>query len=328
MKIAQQLQQLIERYLLLWLVLLCLLAYFESSFPIQPFTAAKSYLKLLIVITMFAVGWMLPSDEIKQVIARWPTVLGGTAIQYAVMPCLAYLMAWHFQLNGGLKIGMVMVGCVPGAMASNVLTLMARGNSGYSVSLTTMATLLSPIVVPVAMAMALQQEVSSSKFLQAAIELSWMVVAPVSIGHCFAKWLPQCQAVATTVGSIVANLTILWIVAFVVAVNRSRLASLQVSLLAALLLLNLLGYLAGNLGGACMRLPTGMRRALTLEVGMQNAGLGTTLVTSLFPDDPTVAIPPAIYTFGCMLTGTILARIWSAGPQPDTEPTCQTIAPR
>jgi BASS family bile acid:Na+ symporter len=309
MKIAKQI---IERYLLFWLFLLCILAFYESSLPFQPFRGAKSYLKLMFAITMFAVGWMLPRNELQQVLSRWPSVLGGTAIQYAVMPCLAYLMATIFHLEGGLKIGMVMVGCVPGAMASNVLTLTARGNASYSVSLTTTATLVSPLVVPLVMALTLQQEVASDKLFDAASELSWMVALPVSVGHLLSRWIPQSQEIATIIGSIIANLTILWIVAYVVAANRGQLVHLHYTLLLALLGINLCGYLAGNLGGTMMRLPTGMRRALTLEVGMQNAGLGTTLVTSLFPDDPSVAIPPALYTFGCMLTGTILARYWSA----------------
>lgn len=96
-----------------------------------------------------------------------------------------------------------------------------------------------------------------------------------------------------------------------VAANRERLGNVQATLLGVLLLLNVLGYCAGFMGGSVMRLPEGMRRAITLEVGMQNAGLGTVLVASLFPDDPTVLLPPALYTFGCMLTGTLLARFWN-----------------
>lgn len=314
-------QRIMERYLIVWLLLLCVLAYLESSLPIPFFSGAKPALPWMIVVTMFAVGWMLPNDELRQVAARWPTVFGGTGIQYVVMPCLAYLAAQLFGLQDGLKIGMIMVGCVPGAMASNVLTLMARGNTSYSVSLTTTATLLSPIVVPLAMAVALRQEVGAEKFIGAATQLSWMVVLPVVAGHVLSRCFPSTQATATLWGSLVANLTILWIVAYVVAANREQLGNLQGSLFLALVGLNLLGYLAGNLGGMAMQLPIPMRRALTLEVGMQNAGLGTTLVTGLFPDDPSVAIPPAIYTFGCMLTGTLLAGYWNSQPSLPTDKT-------
>ena len=79
----------------------------------------------------------------------------------------------------------------------------------------------------------------------------------------------------------------------------------------ALLAVNLGGYLAGYFGGVTLGLPESMRRALTLEIGMQNAGLGTTLAMRLFPDEPGAALPAAIYTFGCMCTGTILARLWA-----------------
>ena len=82
-------------------------------------------------------------------------------------------------------------------------------------------------------------------------------------------------------------------------------------MLLTLLALNVLGYAAGYAGGGAMRLDGAMRRALTLEVGMQNAGLGTVLVLDLFKDDAAAAIPTALYTFGCMLTGTILAQWWS-----------------
>src|SRR5690606_24443291 len=96
-----------------------------------------------------------------------------------------------------------------------------------------------------------------------------------------------------------------------VGLNRDKLGSATPQLLLALLLINLLGFAAGWFGGSAMRLPIAMRRALTLEVGMQNAGLGTGLVLTVFPEHPAAAIPTAAYTFGCMATGTVLAQVWS-----------------
>ena len=75
--------------------------------------------------------------------------------------------------------------------------------------------------------------------------------------------------------------------------------------------MNIGGYLAGYTGGVAMKLPEPMRRALTLEVGMQNAGLGAVLAAQLFAAREAIAIAPAMYTFGCMLTGTLLAGIWT-----------------
>lgn len=306
-------KEVIEKYLLFWLLLLSGLAFFaDKILPVDIFARSGNVLPWLIVVTMFAIGWMLPTDEVRQVAIRWPSVLVGTAIQFTTMPLLAYLLAKQFQLTDGLFIGAMMVGCVPGAMASNVLTLMARGNTGYSVSLTTTATLVSPIVVPLALWLTLGDTVDPSTFTNSAIKLTWMVVIPVVLGYGLSLRWPDWKAGGTNVGSIIANFTILWIIAFVVARNRDHLETLSVSLLVMLLLLNLLGYASGYWGGKLCGLPVSMRRALTLEVGMQNAGLGTTLVKVLFPDDDAVLVPPALYTFGCMLTGTILARFWSS----------------
>jgi BASS family bile acid:Na+ symporter len=280
-----------------------------ASGPVDPFLASKDWLGQLIAVTMLAIGSLLPQDEIRQVLRRWPTVLGGTAIQFASMPLLAYGTGRLLGLEEPWMIGIIMVGCVPGAMASNVLTLVARGNVSYSVSLTTSATLLSPLVVPWALWFFLRQHVDFPT-LQVARDLGWMVVAPVVAGHLLARIWKFWAKAARRVGVILANLSILWIIAVVVAANRESLTQLTATLVVALAAVNLGGYLAGFFGSAALRLSRPMRRALTLEVGMQNAGLGTVLAMRLFADDR-IALPAALYTFGCMFTGTILARIWA-----------------
>ena len=311
-RLLATLRTVLERLLLVWLVLLCAVAYCwpPSSGVGDPFLASKGWLGLLIAVTMFAIGSLLPRDEIEQVLRRWPTVLAGTAIQYGSMPLLAYGLGRLFGLDGPWMIGIIMVGCVPGAMASNVLTLVARGNVSYSVSLTTSATVLSPLVVPWALWLFLRQRVEFPT-LKVALDLVWMVVLPVVAGHLASRAWPAWEAAAKRAAAIIANLTILWIIAVVVAANRENFSSLNASLLSALLAVNLGGYLAGFFGGSALRLAGPMRRALTLEIGMQNAGLGTALAMRLFADDPATALPAAIYTFGCMFTGTILARAWA-----------------
>ena len=315
----------IERPLLGWLTLISAVAYYWPDWtgrvfgrPLpDPFAGSKPGLDALFAMTMFAIGALLPRDEVRQVARRWPTVLAGTAIQYTSMPLLAYCLGRLFGLEGSWMIGIVMVGCVPGAMASNVLTLVARGNVSYSVSLTTSATLLSPAVVPAALWAALSGLVEYSteevarKVLATALWLSLIVVLPVVLGHVLSRSFAWCSAWARRLGAIIANLTILWIIAVVVALNRDKLSQLDAVLPVALVALNLAGYLAGFLGGSLLRLTGPMRRALTLEIGMQNAGLGTLLALGLFQDDPAAALPAALYTFGCMFTGTILARIWA-----------------
>ena len=111
------LQTQLERWLLVWLTLLGLVAYFWPRLfaPVpDPFLSTSGELKYLFAVTMLAIGSILPRDEIEQVVRRWPTVLGGTLIQYLSMPLLAYLVGRWFGFEGALMIGVVMVGCVPG----------------------------------------------------------------------------------------------------------------------------------------------------------------------------------------------------------------------
>jgi BASS family bile acid:Na+ symporter len=305
----------IPRTLLFWLIVISALAFWwpsgsaGSSYWFDPFLASKPGLNWLFALTMLAIGSLLPPDEVRQLARRWPAVLAGTAVQYTAMPLLAWLVSGWFGLEGPVRIGVLIAGCVPGAMASNVLTLMARGNVSYSVSLTTSATLLSPLAVPLALRLAIGSSHDSFPALELIWQLCWMVVLPVLVGYSLARLWHSWAGWAQRLGPMIANLAILWIIAVTVAANRETLLAMRSAFLVALLSLNLGGYLAGYLAGEAMRLPPPMVRALTLEIGMQNAGLGAVLAMRLF--GPQAAVAPACYSFGCMLTGTILAAVWA-----------------
>lgn len=311
------------KYLVIWLIVSSAAAWIwpVSGLQYDPFLASRPWLSLVIAVTMFSIGCLLPAEEVRRVIRRWPTVFGGTAVQYTSMPALAWLVGRIFHLPPDAMLGVIMVGCVPGAMASNVLTLAARGNVSYSVSLTTSATLLSPLIVPLAMTLTLGASLHdvARQFhpSQVAGNLLLTVVVPVVTGHVLVRFSSLAQRVSKKIAANVANLAILWIIAVVVGLNRDRLSHATLSVVAALLTLNLLGYIAGFLGARPLGLTAAMRRALTLEVGMQNAGLGTVLTLQLFPGHEAAAIPPALYTFGCMVTGTLLAQAWRNRPIPN-----------
>jgi len=319
----------LQRHLVLWLLASSTAAFYWPAFEqalgvsddpllsIGSDGALKPRLPLggIVAVTMFAIGSLLPRDEVTQVAKRWPVVIGGTTTQYLAMPALAFGLATLFDLPEELRIGMILVGCVPGAMASNVLTLAARGNVSYSVSLTTMATILSPIVVPFALWVALSQTTQVDP-QAVSLKLLREVVGPVVAGHLLARSWQAFSQLMNVVGGTIANVAILWIIATVVALNRDRLAETPPSVLIALLGLNIGGYAAGYAGARLLNLNTGMRRALILEVGMQNAGVGTALAVSMFPQQPAATSPTAAYTFGCMLTGSLLAAAFARSSAP------------
>ena len=308
----------LQRFLLLWLLISSLVALYWPAFEVRfdPFLAAGNYgIRWLLVAIMFCVGLLLPVDEVNALRQRWPAVIGGTAIQYTCMPLVAWIMVLIFQPDPETAAGIMIVGCVPGAMASNVLTLAAHGNVSYSVSLTTSATLLSPLVVPVMLGWAVSDDISYDGG-EAVKLLVLRVVLPVIGGHLVRRLFPLSQRQLEAAG-VIANLAILAVIAIAVAGKRADLASVTPPLLGLLAGINLTGYLAGYLGGFPLSLPEQMRRALTLEVGMQNAGAGTALAIELFGESSPAVTPCIVYTFGCMLTGTILATFWNWRPVPD-----------
>ena len=226
----------LQRYLLIWLTALSWIAVIWPDIwgaeGVDPFTGSKPYLFWMVAATMCAVGMLLPPDEIREVARRWPVVAAGTTIQYTAMPLLAFSVTRLFGLSGEDLIGVVIVGCVPGAMASNVLTLNARGNTSYSVSLTTAATLLSPLVVPLILSLVLSAEVGikPQTLLDTSYKLFMNVVLPVLLGQLIMRglswWSEKAAGWAKVFADAIAHLAILWIIAVVVGLNRQHLAQI------------------------------------------------------------------------------------------------------
>lgn len=306
----------LQRYLLLWLILSSGVAYAWPEFGLSsdPFTqAGSSAINVLIVLTMFCVGLLLPLDEVDDIIRRWKSVLLGTTVQYVSMPFLAWAVVQWLQPDQETATGILIVGCVPGAMASNVLTMAARGNVSFSVSLTTSATVLSPLIVPLALWATVDQRVEYDGWAAVRLML-FQVVLPVVFGHIVRRCADDLIGRRMNPVQSVASLSILSIIAIAVALNRHQIPQTDMRVLTALACINLGGYLAGYGCGRGLRFSEAMRRALTLEVGMQNAGAGIALAKSLFGDSSPAVIPCILYTFGCMLTGTMLATIWQRIP--------------
>ena len=298
------------RSILFWLVLSSGIAFSwpADAIGFDPFLVSKPLLWGLVVVTMFSLGTLVRPDELRPLRQRpWYVVL-GVAAQVLVMPAAAWLVTKLIPMEPELAAGVILTGCVPGAMASNVLTHTAGGSVAYSVSLTTVATLLSPVTVPLVLSIVAGATAESSA--KSALILTFLVALPTVMGYLCARRFESFRKVANRLSAMIAAVALLWIIAGVVATNRGKLMDVSVLLIAALLMVNLVGYAAGYLLGKTARLPKRFTRALSLEVGMQNAGLGTALAVTLYGSDTIATIPTAAYTFGCMLTGTLLATAW------------------
>ena len=305
-------RKILTKYLLIWLTLFCILSFFWDRIPgtdrlIDPFDLKGSSMKMLISAAMLVIGSLLPLDEVKMVVKRWPLILGGTFIQFTSMPLLAFCAAKIFHIEDPYYTGLILAGAVPGAMASNLLTMLAGGNTSYSVGLTTSATLFSPLTIPLLLRLLLGKGISP-EVAPMMLDLLLTVVLPVLVGFTLSRLFAFWNRCAQLIGEVVGNVVIIWIISAVVAVNRGGFGVNVLFLIPPLLFLNLGGYSAGTLGGKLIGLDSRMRRALLLEIGMQNAGLGATIARNYFEDKPGAALCCALYTFGCMFTGILVAQ--------------------
>jgi len=291
------------RYLGVWVVAFGILAYFVPG----PFVSLKSWNKAFFALTMFGIGAVLSIDDFRHILRNPVVVLIGTCAQFTIMPLGAFVIARLLNLPPAITAGLVLTGAAPGAMASNVMSYIAKADVAYSVSLTTVSTLLCPLLTP-----GLTYLLASSKvpvpFWDMVSDVLIMVIIPLVAGfgirHYFKKHieriLPVFPAISVTF--------IIFICSLVIALNRDYLPRATISVLAAVVILNLWGMSCGYSVGKLFKMNTPRRRTLAIEIGMQNAGLGTTLALTHF--GPESAMPAAFFVFVCIITTSVAIVFW------------------
>ena len=272
-----------------------------------PFVALKGYMDWFFALTMFGIGAVLQVEDFKRIVAKPIIVLIGSTAQFSIMPLGAFVLAKLFRLPPEIAVGLILTGSAPGAMASNVMSYIAKADTAYSVSLTTVSTLLCPLLTP-GLTFLLARSRLEVPFLDVMMSVVKMVIVPLFIGfgvrHYFRekieKILPVFPAISVTF--------IIFICSLVIALNKSYLAQMTGIILAAGIVLNVYGMLAGYGVGSAFRMEIARKRTLTIEIGMQNAGLGTVLALKHFGEK--AAMPAAIFVFICIITASLMAAFW------------------
>jgi BASS family bile acid:Na+ symporter len=249
--------------------------------------------------TMFALGIVLDSAELKETV-RHPGRIGlGVLTQFTVMPALGFAAALVSPLPPEVALGFIIVACAPGAMASNVIVYLAGGAVAFSVALTTVATFLSPLLTPTLVAW-LGNAFLEIPFWPMMKTIVLVVVLPLAAGMSLHRVLGRRLEVARGIAPAVAAVAIVIICSYAVAANQERIAVVGTWVIVMVVLVNAFGYLAGwwlaRLYGFDLR----HRLTLAIEIGMQNAGLGVALALAHFT--PATALPGALFAFWCILT--------------------------
>ncbi|MDN4493106.1 bile acid:sodium symporter family protein [Ureibacillus aquaedulcis] len=275
----------------------------------ENFTWIGNYITLLLGIVMFGMGMTLKLDDFKLILKEPKGVIIGIVSQFVIMPSLAFALAKIFQLAPEVAVGVILVGCCPGGTSSNVITFLSKGNTALSVTITSCTTLLAPFVTP-ALIYLLASEWLPVSFSAMFMSVVQVVLIPIILGIVAQFLFKPVVAKGAEILPTVSVVAIVLIVAAVVSGSRDRILETGLTIFAIVILHNGLGYLLGYLVGKLFKMKYEDKKAIAVEVGMQNSGLGAQLAMAHF--DPVAAVPSAIFSFWHNISGPILATYWSS----------------
>lgn len=296
-----------------WFAVIVLVAGAIALMLPDVFSPATVAIPWLLALIMLGMGMTLELRDFAIVARRPWALLLGVAAQYVVMPSLAWIIATALQLSPELAAGLILVGCAPGGTASNVMVYLSRGDTALSVAMTSVSTLLAPLLTPVlVLALAGQFLPVDAKGLF--VSIVQIVLVPVLVGLLLRQFVPRLVERSLDVMPLVSVVGITAVVMAVVAASASTLLTVGVLVVVAVVAHNVLGLLTGYAIARACRMDEAGRRAISIEVGMQNSGLAAALATTHF--NPAAALPGAIFSVWHNVSGSLLASYWARKSEP------------
>ena len=266
----------------------------------------------LIQIIMFGMGTAISVEDFIGVVKMPKGVLVGTLGQFIIMPMMGFTLAHVFTFPAEIAAGIILIGCSPAGMASNVMSYLAKANLALSITLTTVTTLLAPFVTPFLM------NLLAGEFIEVDVfKMMWdifkMVIIPIGAGLAFnrifrgkAQWLHNAMPFVSMAG-------IALIIVVITAAGRNSLLEIGVMLIFSSIIHNTSGYFLGYWSGRLFRMPERDCRTVAIEVGMQNGGLASGIALAM-GKMATVGLAPAVFAPLMNITGSLLASYWHNKP--------------
>lgn len=303
MKTFERISQFVSNTFVVWVLFFAALAFF---FP-KGFSWIGDYNSILLGIIMYGMGMTLSLDDFKEVFKQPKKVAIGVVAQFVIMPVIAFGLAVGLQLSPEVAIGVILVGCCPGGTASNVITYLAKGNTALSVAITSLSTLLAPVVTPTLTLL------FASKWLPVSagdmfLSVLKMVLVPIILGLITKVLFRRQVEKSVKILPFVSVICIVAIVAAVVSGNHQKIAETGLLILFVVILHNSIGLLLGYMLAKMLKMDLPDRKAISIEVGMQNSALGATLAAAHF--SPLAAVPSAIFSVWHNISGPLLATWW------------------
>ena len=271
----------------------------------------------LLQIIMFGMGTELSLRDFARVIKIPKGIIVGIVCHYTIMPLVGYAVAHLFNFPGEIAAGIILVGCCPSGLASNVMSYLARANLALSVSVTTISTILAPFLTPLLMRL-LGGDFVEIDFWGMVWDITKIVIIPIVAGLLFHylvrgkfNWLDKAMPILSMAG-IALILTVM------VAAGRDNLLKVGGILIIATFIHNVAGFFLGYWSGRLLKFPEKDCRTIALEVGMQNAGLASGLALTM-GKIATVGLAPAIFGPMMNITGSFLSSWWHNRLPPEDE---------
>ncbi len=277
-----------------------------------PFAAIDLWvINPMLGLIMFGMGMTLSPQDFRIVFSRPKDVIIGCAAQFTVMPLLAWVLSWLFDLPPELALGVILVGCCPGGTASNVITYLAKGDLALSVGMTATSTVLAPLMTP------LLTWLMAGKFVDVdavamLMSIVYVVIGPVAAGFLIQRYMPRFTRWAVAYLPAFSSLMIALLVAIIVGHNAGQLLKGGMVVVLVVILHNIGGFTLGYVLGRLLGLSDDKRKAISIEVGMQNSGLASSLATIHFAAYPMAVVPGAIFSVWHNVCGAFVAKLFAS----------------
>ncbi|AQG77890.1 bile acid:sodium symporter family protein [Spirosoma montaniterrae] len=283
----------------------------------------KKLIVPLLQIIMLGMGTTMSLADFEGVIKQPRAVFIGVTCHFIIMPLLGFTLANAFSFPPEIAAGVVLIGCSPSGLASNVMCFIAKANVPLSITVTTISTLLAPFLMPALMKLLAGQFIEIG-FWKMMLEIMQIVILPVAIGLILNRVFRQSAVIINKVMPLVSMAGIVLIVAIITAAGRDSMLAVGWTLALCVLIHNLSGFTLGYWTGRIFGLDEQSCRTVAIEVGLQNGGLASGLAVQM-GKVATVGLAPALFGPIMNTTGSLLATYWSQRP-PKAVPAPETLS--
>ncbi len=266
------------------------------------------HIKLGLALIMFFTGLGLRASDFKRVLEKPKHVAIGFLLQYTVMPAMGYLTAVLFSLPIEIAAGLILVACCPGGTASNVITFLAKADVPLSVTMTACSTLAATLLTPALAAWLIGTRIPVDAGAMV-IDTAAVILLPIVLALVLKKVLPSAAKAFEKSANFWAVITIVLIVASIIGSSREQILTSGLKIAGAVFVLHSGGFFFGYVFSRLSKVPITQARTISIEVGMQNSGLGVVLATRHLT--ALAAVPCAVSSLMHSLIGSVLAAIFS-----------------